>query len=127
MSRNEDRPKYYKPVAKEERKSNAGRPPKYNRRTVVDENGKEEIVLELIDKKRYFFVAYNWTYMNTIKWGYITFEMSKDKMFSIGDLQRVTGLQSVVPFNWIEFLNKKDFIEFQGKNYVEFETLTDEK
>jgi hypothetical protein len=107
--------KYYKPVPDEEKKV-SGRPKKYNRVLVVNEKtGKEDIVLTLIDKHRYFFVSYVYNHLNKNIYSSITFETSKNGMFNIKDIQEVTGITNIVILFWQEFIDKQDYEKFQNK------------
>ena len=120
--KSKQRLKYYTPVPDEEKKV-SGRPRKYNRKTIIDDEGNERIVLEELDRHRFFFVSYNFSHLNSVRWGYITFTKTHDEYWNIADLQKITGLTNIIPIYSFEFKDKKDFLEFQRKDKPDFEVL----
>lgn len=105
----------------EEQKTLRGRPRKYSYTKISKEKDEELLIAEEnLNKHRFFYVCFTYIYMNVSRWGYTFIETQFNKMYSIGDVRRITNIFDAVPVTNIEFKNKKEWLEYQGLDTVEF-------
>lgn len=105
---------HYTPIPDDQKKV-SGRPRKYDRVLVKDEEGKEQIVCVEIDKKRYWFVSYVFVHYEKTHYGNLTFETTKNMFFSLYDVQMLIGNRPITILNFYEFKDKADYDEFNRK------------
>jgi hypothetical protein len=104
----------YVPVPEDQKKV-SGRPRKYDRVLIKDEEGNEQIVCVEVDKKRYWFVSYIFVHYERTHHGNITFETNKNSIFSLYDIQMMVGNRPITIMNFYEFKDKADYDEFNRK------------
>lgn len=96
----------------DEKKKKRGRPTKYERVIVTDEKGEKRIINMEVDKHRYWFVSFTYVLFDVTHKGSITFETSKNKIFSMYDLTNLVGNRNLSIVWWNEFKDKAEYKEF---------------
>lgn len=102
-----------------DKKKVSGRPLKYDRMVITDEEGVDRIVMTEIDKKRYWYVSFIWEQYERTHFGSIAFKTHKDSMFSYYEVQKLTGKHNISILSWYEFKDVKDYEEFNRKEVNE--------
>lgn len=108
----------YIPVPDAEKKV-SGRPRKYDRVLVEGDDGKSQVLLVEVDKKRYWFVAYTFVQFDVTRRGSITFETKKNMIFSMYDLCNLVGNRNLTVGFWYEFKDASDYHEFSRREPLE--------
>jgi len=115
----ENRP-YYIPKPPEDKvPGKSGRPLKYERVLVKDDQGNEQIVAMEIDKKRYWFVSYILIIFERTHYASITFETKKNMIFSMHDLCNLVGNRNLTVTWFYEFKDYADYREFSRREPLE--------
>lgn len=70
---------------------------------------------------RYFYCVYMFIEMNVMRYGSTFIETHFDRHVSIGDVMKTVGRHDIMITNVIEFRDKKEWLEFQGRSTVRFE------
>ena len=99
----------------ESQKKKSGRPTKYSRVIVTDEDGTERVLLKEINKQRFFYVSYTYIFYSRQEYGFITFATNNNKFFTLKDVEMATGIIGTIILFWQEFLDEVDFQTFQNK------------
>lgn len=108
----------YKPIPDDQKKL-SGRPRKYDRVVVEDENGNKTTVCVEVDKKRYWFVHYTYIHFGVTYNASITFETKKNMIFSLYDLCQMVGNRNLTITWFYEFVDFADYKEFSRKEPLE--------
>jgi hypothetical protein len=104
----------YVPIPDSEKKV-SGRPRKYDRVLVEAGDGKQEVILVEVDKRRFWFVSYNYVLFDVTRHGSITFETRKNMIFSMYDLGNLVGNRNLNIVWWKEFDNAAEYKEFSRR------------